>query len=134
MLLQKIEALIKNNSDSGKEEMLELELKRLKLRGKLNLKNQEEMLKIKKPKQIEVMRAKYPVEFDVSESNHYQFLKELEEEFHDPEKRKELLLKIKDTYEIDFIEKPILQDDERELFTQGDLMKPTENRTHRGYA
>ena len=120
LLIQKIEKLIQNNSDSGKEEMLELELKRLKLRGKLNLKNEEEMLKLK-AKHLEEMRTKYPVEFDVSESNHYQFLKELEEEFNDPEKRRELLLKIKETYEIDFIEKPILQGDEKELFTQGDF-------------
>lgn len=120
LLIQKIETLIQNNSDSGKEEILELELKRLKLRGKLNLKNEEEMIKLK-AKHLEEMRVKYPVEFDTSESNHFQFLKELEEEFNDPEKRRELLLKIKDTYEIDFIEKPILQGDERELFTQGDF-------------
>ena len=57
----------------------------------------------------------------MSTLNVNELIQELEEEFNDPEKRKELLLKIKDTYEIDFIEKPILEGDERELFTQGDF-------------
>ena len=42
-IIQKIESLIDMNSDSEKETKIELELKRLKLRGKLHLKNQQEL-------------------------------------------------------------------------------------------
>ena len=119
-IIQKIETLIEMNNDSDRETKIELELKRLKLRGKLNMKNNQEKKK-NKIRKLEELKAKFPVAFDTSENNHYQFLKDLEDDFHNPEKRTELLLQIRDTYGIDFIDKPVLEGEERELFTQGDF-------------
>ena len=58
----------------------------------------------------------YPINFDTSDNNNYQYLKQLEEQFADPQRKKDLILHIRDTYGIDFIDRDVLEGEERELY------------------
>ena len=62
-----------------------------------------------------------PLEIDESELLDYTFLKRLEEDLSNPEKKEELLLDLRNKYGIDFIDNTITGDDEKEIFTMGDF-------------
>ena len=120
LLIRRLEEQLDKLGQDNKEKLLEKEIKRLEIRGKLNLKNELEKTK-RKIEQIRKLQNDYPVDYDTSENNTYEYLKQLEEELSNPEKKQELLLHIREAYGIDFIEPDIVDQDERELFTQGDF-------------
>ena len=120
LIIGKLEAQIEKIGNDEKEKLLEKEIARLELRGKLNQKNVDENRK-KKIRDIKKIAAENPIEYDTSETSNYEYLKQLREELENPEKKQELLLEIRKKYGIDFIEKEYLEGEEREVFTQGDF-------------
>ena len=113
-IINKLENRIHIMNKVDKEELVKKRILYLKNRGKMNL-LREKYMKEKKIKEVKNERET-SLEIDNDDIT-YDFIKQLEEELQNPEKRRDLLLDLKDKYGIDFF------DDEKvgELYTQGDF-------------
>ena len=118
-IIEQLEKRIKSVRNVRKEERMNIMTKIMRNRGRLNIinKNEQQKFKIKQVEELE----KVPIEIDISDIKDYDYISKLEKDLSDPIKKQELLIELRDKYGIDFIEKEVFEEDERELFTQGDF-------------
>ena len=118
-VIEKLNKKVKTIDNREKEEKIELLLKLYQNRAVLNLFNIKSKVESKR-KEVKLERD-IPLEIDESELLDYTFLKRLEDDISNPEKKEELLIDLRTKYGIDFIDNTILGDDEKEIFTMGDF-------------
>ena len=118
-VIEKLNKKVKMIDNTNKEEKVQLLLKLYKNRGILNLLNIRTKTENKR-NEVKITRE-IPLEIDESELLDYTFLKRLEEDLSNPDKKEELLLQVREKYGINFIDTPILEGDEKEIFTMGDF-------------
>ena len=119
-LIIKLEEQIEKLGLDEKEKLLETQIKYYQLRGQLNMKNDQENIK-KRIKKIEELEKEIPLEIETADNENFEYLKQLNQDINDPQKKQVLLLNLKEKYGIDFIEKDAIEGEDPELFTQGDF-------------
>ena len=118
-IIAQLEKRIKSVKNIKKEERMNIMTKMMRNRGRLNIINKNEQRKYKIEQVLKTEQT--PIEIDISDIKDYEYIAKIEKDLTDPIKKRELLIDLRDKYGIDFIEKEVGDDEEPELFTQGDF-------------